>query len=77
MGLTAELYARVGGFRPLRTGEDRDLHARALAAGATLCHQPDVRVRTSARRDARAPKGFAHALVRFERDLTDDLTLSV
>jgi glycosyltransferase involved in cell wall biosynthesis len=70
MGLAAELYARIGGFRPLRTGEDRDLYARALATGATRCHQPEVRVRTSARRVARAPQGFAHALVSLEGDLT-------
>jgi glycosyltransferase involved in cell wall biosynthesis len=66
MGIRASLYRQVGGFRDLETGEDRDLYERALSAGATLHHDASARVLTSARRDARAPMGFAHALTLIE-----------
>jgi hypothetical protein len=65
-GIEAALYRETGGFARLQTGEDRDLFERTLALGAVIGHDPRVRVVTSSRRDARAPRGFAHALSAFE-----------
>jgi hypothetical protein len=76
MGLSAVLYERLGGFRALRTGEDRDLYARAVAQGARVRHETNVKVTTSARRKARAPLGFAHALISLDTEFQDDLTVS-
>jgi hypothetical protein len=53
----------------LRTGEDQDLYQRALEVGARLQHEVNVTVTTSARRHARAPLGFAHALTALESEL--------
>jgi hypothetical protein len=66
----AATYHRLGGFPTVRTGEDRGLVARALTAGARIHHDSTVKVVTSARRDARAPAGFAHALSVFEERVT-------
>ena len=65
-GIEAALYRETGGFSRLQTGEDRDLFERTLALGAVIGHDPRVRVVTSSRRVARAPRGFAHALSSFE-----------
>jgi Glycosyl transferase family 2 len=69
LGMNAQAYLEIGGFRALRTGEDRDLYQRALEAGARLQHEVHVTVTTSARRQARAPLGFAHALTALESEL--------
>jgi glycosyltransferase involved in cell wall biosynthesis len=66
MGLTARSYLEAGGFQSFASGEDRELYRSALASGARAHHDPDVRVLTSARRNARAPLGFAHALISIE-----------
>jgi glycosyltransferase involved in cell wall biosynthesis len=66
MGLTARTYIEAGGFRSLVSGEDRHLYRCALALGARAHHDPVVKVVTSARREARAPLGFAHALMLVE-----------
>jgi hypothetical protein len=58
----AATYLSVGGFDGLATGEDRDLLDRMLARGAVARSDGTVRVVTSSRRHARAPRGFAHAL---------------
>jgi hypothetical protein len=65
-GIDAALYREAGGFARLQTGEDRDLFERTLALGAVIGHDPRVKVVTSSRRVARAPRGFAHALSSFE-----------
>ncbi len=65
-GIEAALYRETGGFAGLQSGEDRDLFERTLALGAVIGHDPRVRVVTSSRRVARAPRGFAHALSSFE-----------
>ena len=65
-GIDAATYLEAGGFESLATGEDRDLLRRAVALGAVIRHDPLVRVVTSSRRDARAPRGFAHALTSIE-----------
>ena len=69
LGCNAELYLASGGFRPIESSEDRDL-CRSLQAMGTVVHfDSSVPVVTSARRDARAPLGFAHALCKVEEHL--------
>ena len=65
-GIDGATYLEVGGFAELPTGEDRDLFERTVALGAVVRHDPQVRVVTSGRREARAPQGFAHALSSIE-----------
>jgi hypothetical protein len=62
LGFSGSLYQRIGGFRPLRSGEDRDLHRRATAAGFKVAYGRRATVVTSARRRGRAPRGFAGLL---------------
>jgi glycosyltransferase involved in cell wall biosynthesis len=62
MGFSARAYWRVGGFRTLPSGEDVDLVERFEAAGYCIHRDPELSVVTSARMQARAPKGFAHHL---------------
>lgn len=68
MGFNALRYLQVGGFPPFETGEDREFCARMMASGARLVHNSTVRVSTSARRVARAPRGFSNALKMFESE---------
>ena len=65
-GIDAATYLEAGGFQGLRTGEDRALFEEVVALGAVIRHEPRVRVTTSGRRDARAPRGFGHALTSIE-----------
>ncbi|MFQ6331997.1 glycosyltransferase [Nocardia sp. CWNU-33] len=67
LGFRADTYWRIGGFRHLRTGEDIEMVARMIAAGARVTWADDVVVTTSARRIGRAPHGFADHLRRIER----------
>ena len=62
LGFNAQIYLAVGGFNSSRVSEDRELCAAIEARGAVIHYDSSVRVVTSARRDARAPLGFAHAL---------------
>jgi cellulose synthase/poly-beta-1,6-N-acetylglucosamine synthase-like glycosyltransferase len=62
LGFNAQIYLAAGGFNPSRVSEDRELCAAIEAKGAVIHYDSAVRVITSARRDARAPLGFAHAL---------------
>jgi glycosyltransferase involved in cell wall biosynthesis len=62
LGFNAGVYVAAGGFPPLRTGEDRALVRAMSLRGADCCFDDSLRVVTSARRAARAPLGFAHAL---------------
>jgi hypothetical protein len=62
LGFNAGLYLAAGGFPPYRTGEDRSLVREMVARGADCWFDDSLRVVTSARRVARAPQGFAHAL---------------
>lgn len=66
LGVVAEHYVAVGGFPPLRSGEDRALCAALLKHGAHVHYDSSALVVTSARRHARAPEGFAAALTRFD-----------
>jgi glycosyltransferase involved in cell wall biosynthesis len=58
LGVRADVYRAVGGWRHLRTGEDHDLWKRLLAAGRCVSATASV-VRTSGRLAGRAPHGFA------------------
>jgi len=58
LGVRADAYWRVGGFRPLHLGEDVDMVNRLVAAGTPLIWDRDNPVLTSDRRDYRAPGGF-------------------
>ena len=62
LGIRASAYLAAGGFRPLRTAEDHALVAAATEAGCQVLQAADITVETSARRQARAPRGFSHAL---------------
>ena len=66
MGFSASLSEHIGGFRSLRSGEDRDFHRRAVAAGFRVTYDRRASVTTSARRKGRAPGGFAGVLVGVE-----------
>lgn len=68
MGFRADAYWRVGGFRGLPTDEDVELVARFTDAGLTIRRDGGLSVATSARRQGRAPGGFAAHL----RSLTKD-----
>jgi cellulose synthase/poly-beta-1,6-N-acetylglucosamine synthase-like glycosyltransferase len=66
LGFNANVYRKVGGFLPVRTGEDRELRRALVANGVVVNYDSSVPVVTSARRVARAPLGFANALRVFE-----------
>ncbi|WPB55760.1 glycosyltransferase [Xylophilus sp. GOD-11R] len=63
LGVAAEAYRRVGGFRPMACSEDVALVDALQAAGANIAWSARPRVTTSARRQARAVGGFADALI--------------
>jgi hypothetical protein len=66
LGVNAKAYVSVGGFPPLRSSEDRALYYALVALGADVHFDSSAPVVTSARRDARAPAGFAAALTRYD-----------
>lgn len=59
LGVRADAYRSVGGWRALATGEDHDLWNRLAAQRWPTRSTADVVVATSARRRGRAPAGFA------------------
>ncbi|WP_157183111.1 glycosyltransferase [Sciscionella marina] len=62
LGVRAQAYTRIGGFPPLATGEDAGLLAHLRAYRFPVLATSAAPVRTSARLDGRAPRGFAHDL---------------
>ncbi len=70
LGFDAAWYESVGGFAARESGEDRELVRALVKAGASVYFDATTRVLTSARRDARAPDGFARALDRVEESLS-------
>jgi hypothetical protein len=62
LGFTLAAYDLVGGFAPLRTGEDVRIVADLQAAGVPWVSTARNVVVTSGRRVARAPQGFADYL---------------
>jgi glycosyltransferase involved in cell wall biosynthesis len=59
MGFAAESYWQTGGFASLATGEDVDLVRRFEEGGYRILRDAGLSVVTSARREGKAPNGFA------------------
>jgi glucosyl-3-phosphoglycerate synthase len=59
LGVTAAAYRSVGGLEPVVALEDAAFGQRLEDQGIAILRAPDVRVRTSARRDGRAQRGLA------------------
>lgn len=57
-GVRADKYWQIGGFGPLRLGEDVDLAQRLVRSDVQIAWDTDHPVRTSDRRQSRAPGGF-------------------
>jgi glycosyltransferase involved in cell wall biosynthesis len=66
LGVSAEAYRRVGGFRALASSEDVALVEALERSGASIAWSAAPRVVTSARRNFRAPLGFGATLERIE-----------
>ncbi|SDW66773.1 Glycosyltransferase like family 2 [Amycolatopsis xylanica] len=66
LGVRADAYLAVGGFRALSTGEDHDLWRRLGEAGHRLRYDSAAQVVTSSRLTGRAPHGLAALLRRLE-----------
>lgn len=66
LGVRASALAAAGGMPSLALAEDHALVDGLIASGARILRSGDVRVRTSARREARAPDGFGDLLHRLE-----------
>ena len=62
LGFAADAYLAAGGFRPLPTAEDHALVEDLRAAGLPLLRTTRIPVVTSARAQARAPRGFSWLL---------------
>ncbi len=62
LSIRANAYRAVGGFLPVRTGEDHDLWRRLADAGFRLAYADEAKVMTSARLHGRAPDGLATLL---------------
>jgi len=73
MAFSSRAYWRVGGFRALASGEDVDLVARFEHAGYRICRDTARSVVTSARIQARAPRGFADHLNTLAESATGDV----
>jgi glycosyltransferase involved in cell wall biosynthesis len=59
MGFRSDAYRETGGFAALASGEDVDLVRRFEEGGRRIQRDADLSVETSARREGRAPRGFA------------------
>ncbi|KAA0092689.1 glycosyltransferase [Mycolicibacterium sp. P1-18] len=62
MGFRADVYWKTGGFAALSSDEDVDLVRRFERSGRRIHRDAGLSVVTSARRDGRAPRGFANHL---------------
>jgi hypothetical protein len=72
MGFSAAAYRDSGGFLPLVTGEDVALIAAIQTSGARVARLAAPQVVTSARRHARASRGFSDFLKRLEQQMDPD-----
>jgi glycosyltransferase involved in cell wall biosynthesis len=70
LGVRASVAIQAGGFPALQVGEDVAIVERAAALGARVVPTAAIDVRTSARREARAPGGYSTYLAGLE--LLDD-----
>ncbi|HET9094649.1 MAG TPA: glucosyl-3-phosphoglycerate synthase [Solirubrobacteraceae bacterium] len=59
LAVTVETYRRVGGIEPLQALEDSAFADRLAEHRVALLRPADVRVRTSARAEGRAPRGLS------------------
>jgi glucosyl-3-phosphoglycerate synthase len=59
LAVTAAVYREVGGLEPLAALEDAAFETRLRDHGIPVTRAADVRVRTSARLEGRAPRGLA------------------
>ena len=73
MGFSSRAYRRVGGFRALSSSEDAELVDRFERAGYRIERDTTPSVVTSARTQARAPRGFAHHLDELSKSVTGDV----
>lgn len=71
LGMSADAYWSVGGFRALDTGEDVDLVGRFERADVPVLFACDSPVFTSCRRIGRAPDGFAAHLAELDSAVLD------
>ncbi len=62
LAVDLEAYLAVGGMPALPVGEDRAFVDALVAAGRRVRHDPDIRVRTSARLIGRAIGGFSDGM---------------
>ena len=62
IGVRADTYLRLGGWRGLETAEDHDLWNRLVTTASKRQSTARIQVVTSGRRIGRAPHGFAEAL---------------
>jgi glycosyltransferase involved in cell wall biosynthesis len=62
LGFSAQAYLAAGGFSPSPTAEDHALVESLSVAGRRILRTTKVTVVTSARRRARAPRGFSYLL---------------
>jgi len=62
LAFTKAAYFTVGGFAPLRSGEDRQIVRALRSAGHRVRHANDVTVRASCRLHGRAAGGMSDAL---------------
>ena len=69
LGVSADVYARAGGFQPLVSSEDVALVKALVELGARIAWSALPRVTTSARIKARAPDGFGDTLAQIGREL--------
>ncbi|MEE7560207.1 glycosyltransferase family 2 protein, partial [Xanthomonas sp. Kuri4-2] len=69
LGVSAQAYTQVGGFPPLVSSEDVALVDALVAADKRIARCGAPAVLTSARRSARAPRGFSDYLLRLEAAL--------
>jgi glycosyltransferase involved in cell wall biosynthesis len=66
LGFRAAAYLKAGGFPDAPTAEDHALVAALTSAGGRVLRTPGISVVTSARREARAPRGFSHYLAELD-----------
>ncbi len=69
LAINGQIYVDAGQFAELTSGEDRALLTAASTLGASCHYDRTAPVMTSARRQARAPHGFASALQRIEEQM--------
>lgn len=68
LGVSADAYRRVGGFKALASSEDVALVRALDASGASIAWSAAPRVVTSARKAFRAPGGFGAILQRIHQE---------